>query len=373
MMLLAIAFKNLAHRPVRSLLTVAGISVGIAAVVAMIGVAGGFEKGWERIYTARGTDLILSRITSQSPMPELFDEGMKAEMEALPNVEKSAGVLDDVTGIEDVPMVLVFGWDLKGYLWEHLRLAKGRLPANDTEDAVVLGSVLADVMGKKVGDPIEIETGQFTVCGIFESTAFIENSSVVMSLARLQALMGHSGKVRHFNMKLKPEATEKDVEALRALIRERHPGFKAYTVGEIARDNSAIRGVKAMSFATSVIALLIGMVGVMNTMLMSVFERIHEIGVLLAIGWRRSRIVRMVLCESVALSFVGGLVGLGLGILLIKGIQLVPVVRGKLEGEVTWTLFFASMAVALGVGILGGLYPAILGSRLLPSEAIRRE
>ena len=128
-----------------------------------------------------------------------------------------------------------------------------------------------------------------------------------------------------------------------------------------------------MSWATSLTALLVGAIGVANTVLMSIFERTHEFGILLAIGWRRSRIVRMILWESFVLSFLGGVGGCVLGVGAIRCMQLLPLTRGQIEGDVTpWSLLIA-MLIALGLGLLGGLYPAYWGSRLQPTEAIRHE
>jgi len=128
-----------------------------------------------------------------------------------------------------------------------------------------------------------------------------------------------------------------------------------------------------MSLATSLIALVVGAVGVMNTILMSVFERLQEIGVLLAIGWRRARIMRMILFESLLLSFVGGTAGCGLGLVATHMLQTSPWIRGKLEGEFSPMLLGGALLIALALGALGGFYPAWLGSRMSPMTALRHQ
>jgi putative ABC transport system permease protein len=229
------------------------------------------------------------------------------------------------------------------------------------------------VLHKSVGSAIHIETGDFTVCGIYESDALVENGCVVMALPQLQRLTENEGKITFLNLRVTPGTTAAQVEALRASIKSRFPGFQAFTSSEVARNNSAIQVAKAMSWATSLIALFVGAVGVMNTVLMSVFERTHEIGILLAIGWRRSRILRMILYESTALSFLGGVAGSGLGFAVVRLIEASPWVRGKIEGEVSAALFATAIAIALALGVVGGLYPAYRGSRLHPNEALRYE
>ena len=373
MIFLAVVGKNLLHRRTRSLLTITGIAVGIAAVVALSSIAWGFERSWERADAARGADLIVLKITTRDPMGAPFDASMKEELLRLPHVQEASGLLSDLMSIEEAPPVLVFGWELHGFLWKHLRLVEGRWPKDDAEKAVVLGTVAASIMKKSVGSTIHIETQDYLVSGIFESDALIENGCVVMSLPQLQRITDNEGKITYMYFKVAPGTTPGQLEELRRTIKTRYDGFQALTSSEVARNNAAIQLAKAMSWATSLIALLVGAVGVMNTVLMSVFERTHEIGILLAIGWRRNRIVRMILYESTALSFLGGLVGTGFGVLSVKLIEALPWMQGKIEGVMSFKLFAIAAGVALGLGMLGGLYPAYRGSRLHPNEALRYE
>jgi putative ABC transport system permease protein len=108
----------------------------------------------------------------------------------------------------------------------------------------------------------------------------------------------------------------------------------------------------------------------MNTMLMTVFERRQEICILLAIGWKRSRIVRMVLWESMLLGLGGGIVGIILGIFGVNLLRHAPVVRGLLEPALSLNLAAEAVAIAVAVGILSGIYPAWRSSRLSPSSAL---
>ncbi len=373
MSFLTLVFKNLLRRPTRSLLTMTGIAVGIAAVVALSSIAWGFQRSWEQAYAARGTDLIVTRITSRNPLPAPFEESIKGALLNLPHVQRVSGLLSDMVSIEDAPTVLVFGWERDGFLWGHLKLVSGRWPADDTEKVVVIGTVAAEVLRKSVGDAIHIENDDFTVCGTFDSAALVENGAIVMALRQMQRVMEYPGRVNFFNLKLAPDTTDQQVEELRQAIKSRLPGYNAFTGGEVAQNNTAIQAAKAMSWATSLIALVVGAVGVMNTMLMSVFERTHEIGVLLAIGWKRSRIVRLIVYESIAVSSVGGIEGILLGFVAVKLLQITPWIRGKIEGEISLQLFGLALVIALVLGVLGGLYPAYRGSRLHPSEALRHE
>ena len=109
--------------------------------------------------------------------------------------------------------------------------------------------------------------------------------------------------------------------------------MRAVTVSEHLSHSEGFRLVKAMSWGTSLLAILVGVLGVMNTMLMTVFERTHEICVLLAVGWTRGRIMRMILYESALLGLFGGVVGVAIGAIGVKVLSATPAIRGLLAAR----------------------------------------
>ena len=373
MSLLTIVFKNLRHRPTRSLLTIVGIAVGIAAVVALTALASGFQKSWEDSYRARGTDLIVARVTSRDPLPTPFSMKVIDTLRTIPGITAAGGVLADLMSVEDSPTFVVGGWEANSFLWQHLRVTEGRLPAREDEKVVMLGSIAAQVLKKKVGDTAQIDTDTFTVCGIYSSEALSENGGIVMPLGSLQALTTRDGMVNFVNMKIDPSLDPDAVKRLRGQIEKQLPGFQSFAASEVSQANIAVQISKGMSVATSIIAVGVGAVGVMNTVLMSVFERFHEIGVLLAIGWRRRRIVTMILLESIVLSAFGGIAGIILGVASLRILEWTPVLRGRLAPDLSLAVLGGSMAVSVVLGVLGGLYPAWVGSRMSPAAALRYE
>jgi len=111
--------------------------------------------------------------------------------------------------------------------------------------------------------------------------------------------------------------------------------------------------------------------GVMNTMFMTVFERTHEICVLLAVGWTRGRIMRMILYESALLGLFGGVVGVAIGAIGVQVLSATPAIRGLLQPDLSIALLGLSVVIAVAVGISSGLYPAWRSSRLNPSVALQ--
>lgn len=368
-----VILKNLLRRPARSLLTITGIGIGIAAVVALVSISWGFERTAQEIYSARGTDLIVSKVTSQTPIPPLFDQSAAAAVERLPHVERVSANLADMISIEEAPMVLVFGWPPASYHWDHLQVVEGSPMTGAEGRKVLLGRLASEMLGKKVGDRLQVLTGEFVVAGIFESPSLVENSAVIMPLEAMQEATESRGLIRHVNVRLKPGTTAGQRQEFTAALTNSLPGFRALSAGEFTESNVGIQGARAMSWATSALALAVGAVGVTNTILMSVFERIHEIGILLAIGWRRRRILKMILLESITLSLFGGLAGIAGGIGAVRLIRLAPNVGPYIRPDIGLALVLVAMGIAVALGALSGLYPAWRASRLQPGEALRYE
>lgn len=373
MTLLSIVLKNLARRPVRSALTVLGVGIGIGAVVSLTSLVWGFERSWEAVNRARGTDLVVIRGGSRSLLPTPFAEMTTGAVASIESVAGAAGVLNDVMSIEESPAVLVHGWRPGSFLWEHLTLRRGRWPGAD-EQAVVLGTIAAETLGKSVGDALQVDIEEFRVCGVFDSTAASERTAVVMPLARLQALTSRPGMVNLVNVRVRGSGDAASVEQVRQRVsRALGGGFRVLDATDAAHANLGLGLAKAVSVGTSAIAVLVGAVGMMNTMLMSVFERLHEIGVLLAVGWKRRRIVTMILLESLLLGVAGALAGLVMGLAGVRLLLATPALRGQIDLEVRPLMLLATVAVALAVGAAGGIYPAWRGSRMAPADALRHE
>lgn len=365
----SIVVRGLRRRPVRTGLTLIGISIGIAAVVALVGISRGFETSWEAGMKTRGTDIVVNNMGS-ALTPKPFDAAVRDRIKNLPGIAEASSLFVDLVSIEDAEMMIVSAREWGAYTWKNLKLIDGRLPHDEKEKAVVLGMTAAEALKKKVGDPIQIETTELTVVGIVNGGAVVENGSVIVSLPLYQEISGNQGKINIIDVRATPGASREDLDKLSAKITELVPEARAVIAGEHIRDSQAYKMIRAMSWGTSLLAVLVGVLGVMNTMLMTVFERKQEICVLLAVGWKRNRIVRMVLWESAMLGFFGGVVGVLLGVIGVRLLQHAPAIRGLLEPDLNFRLLITSVGIAVVVGVFSGLYPAWRSSRLAPSEAL---
>jgi len=370
MTFLSIVVRGLTRRPVRTGLTLVGISIGIAAVVTLVGLSRGFEKSWETGMKARGTDVVVSNMgTALAPKP--FEEAVRDRLSSLPQIAATCVIFVDLTSIEDSSMMIVSAREWGGFSWKSLKLVTGRMPKDANEPAVVLGQTAAEVLRKKIGDPIQIEASELTVVGIVDGGALVENGSVIVSLPLYQGITGNEGKINIIDVRAAPGATEDAVKALCVEINQLIPEARAMVAGEHVGNSEAYRFIRAMSWGTSLLAVIVGVLGVMNTMLMTVFERKQEICILLAIGWKRGRIMSMILWESALLGLLGGIAGVLIGTFGVKVMETLPAIHGLLEPDLSVQLMFFSVAIAVAVGVISGLYPAWRSSRLTPSLAMQ--
>jgi putative ABC transport system permease protein len=365
-----VVLRGLMRRPVRTGLTLVGISIGIAAVVALVGISRGFERSWEVGLKARGTDIVVSNMsTSLTPKP--FDISIRDRVAELPHVAATCALMVELMSIENSEMMILSAREWNCFGWQNLKLVSGRMPRDANEHAVVLGQTAAEVLKKQIGDPLQIEATEVEVVGIVSGGALVEDGSIILSLALFQEITGNQNRINVIDVRVAPATTEEQVQALCKQIDQVVPEVRAVSVSQHLSSSQGYRMVRAMSWGTSLLAVLVGVLGVMNTMLMTVFERTQEICILLAIGWKRSRVVGMVLCESALLGCFGGLVGVSMGWIAVKILQMTPAIRGLLEPDLSVGLLAVAVIIAVCVGVVSGLYPAWHSSRLAPGSVLR--
>ncbi len=374
--------KNIVRRRVRSSLTIIGVAVAVGAVVALVGIAFGFEQSFLKIYEKKNVDLIVQKAGEKQKLLSALPESLGDRIAALPGLkpgEKAvktvyAGLLDHIQMDELEPVgLLIQGVPPNSPLFNNWKVIAGRkLQPGDTNQ-VILGKSLAATLNKKPGDKlILLDDQEFQVVGVLEAGTTYEDGMMIMALAGLQKFMGRKGLVTGFSIALEdrsPEAIERVAKSIAGLAKN----LDVKTTQQLVDSTNEIRFIHAMAWVTSTVALFIGAIGMLNTMIMSVFERTKEIGVLRAIGWGRWRVVKMILMESILLSLLGGAVGTLAAMLLTNVLSRFPVAAGFIEGSLAPSVILEGFLIALGVGLLGAAYPAYRGAQLLPTEALRHE
>ncbi len=368
--------KNVARRPVRSALTVLGMAIAVGAVVSLVGISQGFQKSFLSIYSKRQVDLIVQRAGAKQRLLSELNTSLGDKIAAIPGVNQVNAGLIDMTSSPDLETamgILVQGWPADCALFNHLEMLQGsRLVAGD-DHKIMLGRILAQNLGKKVGDTLTLYDEKFVVKGVYEAYSVYENGGALMLLEDLQKPMGREGKVSGFTVVLDHPKDEREIERVRREIEALEKNLAATPTKEFVSSTTELQIAEAMAWITSAVALIIGAVGILNTMIMSVFERTREIGILRAIGWGRGRIIRMILLESVLLSFSGGVVGTIIAIAMTQGLSRMPAVAGMIDNNIPPSVIGQGFVIAVLVGLIGAAYPAYRGAQLLPTEAIRHE
>jgi putative ABC transport system permease protein len=199
-----------------------------------------------------------------------------------------------------------------------------------------------------------------------------EDGGGFMSLSRLQNLDSKQKQVSMIFVKLDKHA---DLEEVTKMIDKTYPDelVTIKTIEDFNKVNKGLETIDTASWAISLLAILIGGIGVVNTMIMSVYERTREIGVLKAVGWKNRRIMSMILGESLVLTLIAFLIGLIIGVTAVEMLLKLPSMGGFITPVYSIDLFMKALGIAIFVGVLGGLYPAYRASHLSPTEALRYE
>jgi putative ABC transport system permease protein len=366
--------KNVMHRPVRTVLTTLGLAVAIASVIILVGISWNFENSFLAIYRTKGIDLVVVRAGSSNQLSSSLDISLGEKLRKIEGVAEVAPSLVDTVAFEEKNLVsvLVDGWVPGSILFRGIRLLEGRALEPGDKKAVMLGRVLALTLDKKAGDSVTIAGEPFQVVGIFESDSWFENGSLTMPLATLQSMMGRENQVTGFLIEAK-SSDARSIDSLRKRIESTIAGVAATPARDHVMGDTQIRLSRAMAWTTAAVALVLGSVGMLNTMLMSIFERTREIGILRAVGWRRRRVLALVLGEALVIALIGTTLGAVLAVVGLRVLTLAPTARGFIDPNLPPEVLLIALVMGVGLSLLGGLYPAARAAALEPTEALRYE
>jgi putative ABC transport system permease protein len=366
-------WKNLHRRRLRTALTLCGIGMAIGAFVGLVGFSTAFEQAWIRLYSSSGTDIAVIQGTFLSTS---VDESALARLTALPSVARAAPVIYNMMDLTPEVNAVAYGWKADSYEFESLNVLSGRR-FRDGQPEVMLGDLLADDLKKKPGDSVDIQGSPFTVCGIYHADSALEADAVILPLDQIQKLSSLEGKVSTFHVRLRPapkgEAPDAYVKHAQAEIEAALPGLRAVPAAERASNNQLVKLAQASAWGTSSIALLIGILGIANTMAMSVFERTKEIGILRALGWKRHQVLALIQLEAAALGLGGGLLGIVFGWCGLHLLARLPQTANIVSASVPLPLLAEAVGIAVLAGLAAGVLPAWRGAQLSPVEALRHD
>ena len=356
-------------RKTRAFLSIVGIAIGIIVIVALGGITDGLVNTFEDTIHAGGADFQISgKETGDSAYgTNTIDASWTDKISNVSGVEEAYPIYVVLTSVGDDYMNTLIGIDPDGTQLADISMKEGRLFENNANE-VILGEIYADDNGYKIGDNIEIDSENFEVVGIFESGDSNMAGGVFTSISKVGELMDDEDSISNIYVKVnKGEDPQTVADRIDAQYGDNITTITS--VMEMEQMADMLNMLQASTWAISLLAIVVGGLGIINTMLMSVFERTREIGVLKAVGWSNTKILTMIVGESLVITIVSAIIGSLIGFLActLLGPQI------GIEPLFTPKIFIQAFSIAIVVGIIGGLYPAIKAVRLPPTEALRYE
>ncbi|MEM0473543.1 MAG: ABC transporter permease [Candidatus Aenigmatarchaeota archaeon] len=375
-----IALKNIWRQKTRSALTIVGIMIGISAIVALGSISEGLKVILEEnLQQASGMITVIQKsdrsffvALSTSRISEATAEEISKVngVKQTTNVIMSSAYIDNQNSFSqpDIFFIGIQPEDIEMFISTNIRYEGELLNEGDTNEAV-LGETIANKLGVDIGDTVTFKDYEFTVKAILEKTGDTStDSGIIVPIDIARTVLDRDD----YTMVIALPDDIDDVGEVAKNIEENVDGVTAITTEQFAKQISNI--IDQISFFTvgiAAISAIVGGLGVMNTMIMSVMERRKEIGVLKAIGATRTFVIKQIIVESALLSIIGGLLGVGIGYLGSFSISYLS--EGLAFAQVTTNLVINALSFALFLGVIGGLYPAIMASNLDPIEALRYE
>ncbi|WKE64019.1 ABC transporter permease [Gallaecimonas kandeliae] len=388
----------------RSVLTTLGIVIGIASVIAVVAVVQGLTASINKQMEGMGTNLLSVRASTPlkdritGNFAKLTDQDLESIKNNLSGVNSVTVTTPLVGGISTLnyqgrkASTIVSG---TGYAFQDLYsvyTTQGRFFSKSDEQyrrrVAVLGKTVVDnlkIQGNPVGQYLQLGQEWFKIIGVLEEKGkifgFDQDDQVLVPFATARALQGFVS-TPNLSIAMAMDDLSKQpqiMDQLKRLLRRNHhlakgdpDDFELQTAKQMQEQVGKITGTTTMVAAGVVgVSLLVGGIGIMNIMLVSVTERTREIGILKALGATRSHILWQFLAEAVLLCLLGGVIGLVLGYGLAA---LVTAMIPSLPGAtVPWWAVALSLSFSACVGVLFGMLPAIKAANLHPIEALRYE
>ena len=388
-----VAYKNLLRKKTRSALTVLGIALSAWVLVSLLGFNRGYESalnkdidnmGFQVLVTAKGCpyeaatlmlkggtglrymkESIIADILKHKEVQEVTPQLMAAIFD--PNKGETGGI-SAYLGVDPVTFP-----PMKSYL----KFKQGAWFTKPDVLEAVVGYEAAELEQREVGDKMLIpeKNVEITVVGVLQRSGTADDGTIFLPLRAVQKIFDKEGLITAAGIKVDKNANMTELENKLYDL----PDVQVVSMAQVKNTiMSLVSTAKVMVFSIALIAILIAMLGVINTILMSVLERYQEIGIIKSMGAMPWDVFRMIWTETVILCLLGGAIGVGFSFAMAKITDIL--IRKLLPYTPTGSLIainsrlgLVTLGVVLGIGLLSGIYPAWRAARVRPLESIRSE
>jgi len=364
--MIGLVWATLSRRPARTLLSALGTAVGVATIVALLGVTDGLKQTAGGLVRLGAGDLGLFQKDVADPTASVLPTDLVAHVRRVAGVADATPVQLLIEKVRRDSGAVVFGLQADGFVARRLVFVSGRPASARGETAV--GDGLARRLRLQPGSTLQIGRRRFRVSGVYHTGIFFEDQGAVISLREAQQIAGRENEATTIPVVLAPNVRRGDVERR---ITRRWPGLTAIgTPEDAARAGANGMLISKAALVIVVLALIIGGISVANTMLLSVVERRGEFAVMTAVGWSAPQVALLVLSEGVAISLLGAGVGLLLGALGSRLLVHALHVAAFVSPVLTASTLLAGALIGAAIGIIGGLYPAWRAAHLPPAPGL---
>jgi putative ABC transport system permease protein len=398
-----LAFGNLKHRGLRSWLTILGVFIGIAAVVALMTMGEGLRTAVTAQFSVLSTDELTIQNAGSGmgpPGSTVIDKLNEHDVEIISEVRGVEEIITRLIRVAKVEFNKEANYEYLAsisndenlaeltYGSMNVKLEEGRLLKTSDSEKIVIGSEIAkeSSFGKEihVGNVLKIQGKSFEVVGILElSSSFQLNYVILMNEEDMKKLLNIEDEydiiIAQVEDADKAAIIAQDIKEALRKDRKENIGEEDFSVQtpleSISSVNTILDIINLIVGGIAAISLLVGGIGIANTMYTSVLERTKEIGTMKAIGAKNKEILWIFIIESGMLGLIGGFIGAALGIGLafgVAGIANMAIGGTLFTVQISYPLVFGAITFAFVIGLISGLAPAMQASKLKPVEAFRR-
>lgn len=373
MTLIGFAGNNLMRRPTRTFLTILGIALAIGTAVALLALGRGITDSLSQSFGERGRSLVVAPHNIVDVTAMRLPQEMGAALAAIEGVAAVTGELFAFTNTQSGQHVLVTGWESDSDDWGDVPIAAGRLPDRDALE-IMLGDVIAATLDASTGDRVTLFDDEYLVSGISAYDTAMNRGMGIMHLPLLQEAAFREGQVSYFSVRLEPGLGPSEVASVRQAIAASLPVIVSdmqELADQLQRDRN-IAVLQAVSNAISVVALVMGALNLLATLLLSVQERTREIGMLTSIGWSDGRVVSLIMVEGLFIGLAGCTGGVVIGMAAGTLFDAIPALGDIIAFTPRLSDLLLPLLFAIPLCIVGSAYPAWRAVRMLPAEALRQ-